>query len=628
MLVRFIDRAGFLVYNYIVTWMTAQEDDMDNTFSNYSLTQYTVWSLLGMVSAKTIAIPDMQRPYVWSSSQVRDFIDSLYHGYPTGYLIISQNPDINLKNGEGAHGKQILIDGQQRITSLTTALLGWFVRTASYKKVTIKIAFNPIEERFEVQTAPIAKDKRWIADISTFFSNEMSQIKLFSDYMKNNTEADEEQVFEALSKLSSIKNRQLGAIVLSPTLESSEVTEVFVRINSQGKRLNEADFAMSKIAANEAYGGTNLRKAIDYFCHVAVEPSFFEEIKRDDSEFIETEYAKKMSWLAWDKSDIYDPDYTDMLRVAFMHKFGRAKLNDLVSLLSGRDFESKDYKEAIAEETFKNLSNGVLRFMDKYCFEQFTAAIHSAGFRSTKILNAQMPMNFAYTLFLTLYHGNEIQKQEIKHYVQRWYVFSRLTGRYSSSAESRMSSDLKTMREKGFVQMFNEAEATYLTSDFWNTQLVSQLEVASTGSPFFCIYLAAQVFFGDKSLLHSSVGVETLISSGDVHHIFPKAYLKTSGINDKRLQNQIANFTYLDTSVNVAISDAPPSEYLTANFELSRSGSAQAGTITSEAEFWNNLDCNCIPRTVLGMSAENYHEFLEQRRKLMAEKIRAYYYSL
>lgn len=600
---------------------------MSGTFTTYTLNQYTVWSLLGMVSAGTIAIPDMQRPYVWSATQVRDFIDSLYRGYPTGYLIISQNPDIRLKSGEGAHGKQILIDGQQRVTSLTTALLGWTVRTASYKKTTIKIAFNPIEERFEVQTAPILKDKRWIADISFYFSTEYSQIKLFSEYMKSNPEADDEKIFEAISKLTAIKNRQLGAIILPPTLESGEVTEVFVRINSQGKRLNEADFAMSKIAANDDYDGTNLRKAIDYFCHLAVEPSFLDEIKTDDPDFMETAYAAKMAWLANDKKDIYDPDYTDMLRVAFMHKFGRAKLNELVSLLSGRDFEAKDYKEEIVEETFNKLSDGVMHFMDSYCFDQFTTAIESIGFNNSKLLNAQIPLNFAYTLYLNLYHSNEVSKQKIKHYVTRWYVLSRLTGRYSGSPESRMSSDLAIIREHGFLHLFNETEAAYLTVDFWNRQLVSQLEIASTNSPFFCIYLAAQIHFGDKSLLHNSVSVSPLISSGEVHHIFPKAYLKENGVNEQRIINQIANFTYLDPAINKAIGADAPNKYFSEHLQHSINGT-QAGNINTEAGFWANLEKNCIPRSVLTMDAGDYPQFLLERRKLIAEKIKQYYYSL
>lgn len=600
---------------------------MSGTFTTYTLNQYTVWSLLGMVSAGTIAIPDMQRPYVWSATQVRDFIDSLYRGYPTGYLIISQNPDIRLKSGEGAHGKQILIDGQQRVTSLTTALLGWTVRTASYKKTTIKIAFNPIEERFEVQTAPILKDKRWIADISFYFSTEYSQIKLFSEYMKSNPEADDEKIFEAISKLTAIKNRQLGAIILPPTLESGEVTEVFVRINSQGKRLNEADFAMSKIAANDDYDGTNLRKAIDYFCHLAVEPSFLDEIKTDDPDFMETAYAAKMAWLANDKKDIYDPDYTDMLRVAFMHKFGRAKLNELVSLLSGRDFEAKDYKEEIVEETFNKLSDGVMHFMDSYCFDQFTTAIESIGFNNSKLLNAQIPLNFAYTLYLNLYHSNEVSKQKIKHYVTRWYVLSRLTGRYSGSPESRMSSDLAIIREHGFLHLFNETETAYLTVDFWNRQLVSQLEIASTNSPFFCIYLAAQIHFGDKSLLHNSVSVSPLISSGEVHHIFPKAYLKENGVNEQRIINQIANFTYLDPAINKAIGADAPNKYFSEHLQHSINGT-QAGNINTEAGFWANLEKNCIPCSVLTMDAGDYPQFLLERRKLIAEKIKQYYYSL
>lgn len=600
---------------------------MSGTFTTYTLNQYTVWSLLGMVSAGTIAIPDMQRPYVWSATQVRDFVDSLYRGYPTGYLVISQNPDIRLKNGEGAHGKQILIDGQQRVTSLAAALLGWTVRTASYKKTTIKIAFNPIDERFEVQTAPILKDKRWIADISLYFSTEYSQIKLFSEYMKNNPEADDEQVFEAISKLTAIKNRQLGAIILPPTLESGEVTEVFVRINSQGKRLNEADFAMSKIAANDDYDGTNLRKAIDYFCHLAVEPSFLDEIRIDDPNFMDTAYATKMAWLANDKKDIYDPDYTDMLRVAFMFKFGRAKLNDLVSLLSGRDFTEKDYKEEIVEDTFNKLSEGVLSFMDSYCFSQFTTAIESIGFSNSKLLNAQMPLNFAYMLFLYLYHGKEISKQEIKHYVTRWYVLSRLTGRYSMSPESRMNSDLTTIKEHGFLHLFNETESAYLTPDFWNTQLVSQLEVASTTSPFFCIYLAAQIHSGDKSLLHSSVSIGPLISSGEVHHIFPKAYLKENGITEQRFINQIANFTYLDPAINKAIGADAPNKYFPEHLQHSINGT-QIGNINTEAGFWQSLDKNCIPHSILDMGASSYQQFLSERRKLMAEKIKQYYYSL
>lgn len=141
---------------------------------------------------------------------------------------------------------------------------------------------------------------------------------------------------------------------------------------------------MSRIAANETYGGNMLRKAIDYFSHLAVDPKWYPEMTKDE-EIAKTDYAPKLKWLKDDNDDIYDPDYSDMLRVAFMSQYPRGKMKDLVSLLQGRDFEIKDFKESIAEETFKNLSNGVLDYMNEYNFKQFVLAIKDAGFISKKL---------------------------------------------------------------------------------------------------------------------------------------------------------------------------------------------------------------------------------------------------
>ena len=152
---------------------------------------------------------------------------------------------------------------------------------------------------------------------------------------------------------------------------------------------------MSRIAANETYGGNMLRKAIDYFSHLAVDPKWYPEMTKDE-EFAKTDYAPKLKWLKDDNDDIYDPDYSDMLRVAFMSQYPRGKMKDLVSLLQGRDFETKDFKESIAEETFKNLSNGVLDYMNEYNFKQFVLAIKDAGFISKKLITSDITLDFAY----------------------------------------------------------------------------------------------------------------------------------------------------------------------------------------------------------------------------------------
>ena len=308
----------------------------------YSVTQYSVNVILGAIEAGDIAIPEIQRPFVWKTWQVRDLIDSLYCGYPTGYLIIWQNPTVRLKDGKESVGKKILIDGQQRVTAIMTAIGGYKVLTDDYKEKVVKIAFNPLakedEERFAVQTPAHLKSSHWIPDISEMFKPNFNSFAFVLEYQKKNPDADPLEVNKAIEKLVGIKNCQLGVISLVPELDINEVTEIFVRINSRGKRLNEADFAMSKIAADDRYGGSILRKAIDYFCHVASDPSFYQQITEADKEFQSSHFAAKMQWLKNDNDDIYDPTYSDMLRVSFMHLFNRGKLGVLVSLLSGRDF--------------------------------------------------------------------------------------------------------------------------------------------------------------------------------------------------------------------------------------------------------------------------------------------------
>ena len=143
---------------------------MSNTMEKYSVSQYSVSSVLGFIDAGEIAIPEIQRPFVWKGRQVRDLIDSLYNGYPTGYLIIWQNPDVKLKTGESAVGKKILIDGQQRVTALMTSIGGHKVLNENYDLKQIAIAFNPLakddEERFAVRTPAHEKSSFWIPDIS------------------------------------------------------------------------------------------------------------------------------------------------------------------------------------------------------------------------------------------------------------------------------------------------------------------------------------------------------------------------------------------------------------------------------------------------------------------------------
>ena len=264
---------------------------------------------------------------------------------------------MKLKDGSSSAGKRVLIDGQQRMTALMAALLGQQVVTKDYEKVRIRIAFNPLEEKFEVSNPAIAKNAAWIKDVAEVFKAD-GLFDIVTAYCAVNPSVTQNDLFKTLEKLRGIRSNLVGLIELDGELDIETVTEIFIRVNSAGAELSQADFAMSKIASNEIYGGNTLRKAIDYFSHLAVAPDFYGKIKENDSAFAATEFFQQMAWLRSENDDIYDPSYTDMLRVAFTSEFKRGKLEDLVALLSGRNFETKQFEESIAETSFAGLKRG------------------------------------------------------------------------------------------------------------------------------------------------------------------------------------------------------------------------------------------------------------------------------
>ena len=518
---------------------------------SYSVTTYSVQNILSLIDHGDIAIPEIQRPFVWNSTKVRDLIDSLYHGYPTGYLITWKNPDVKIKGGGTAEGKTVLIDGQQRVTALMAALAGLPVLNEDYESKRIKIAFNPLYEGentpFAVLTPIISKDTKWIPDISEVFKPEFSSYSFISEYVRANEGCDPDLVAARVDDLKAIATRQLGCIVIDASCSIDEVTEIFIRINSKGAVLSQADFAMSKIAADEIHDGNTLRKAIDYFCHLATKPEFWETIHQQDKEFMASEYAQKMEWLKNDREDIYDPDYNDVLRVAFMHMFGRGKLADLVSLLSGRDFEVRDYKSEIADESYEKLHEGVSRFMSKSNFQDFTAALKSAGFVSSSIIGSKGAVNFAYNLYLTLHNDKSIPSTDVKRWVQRWYVMSVLTGRYSGSPESVMDQDMRRISEQGFIPFYNQVIASRLSDTFWQVELPQNLATTYVRSGAWMTFIASQVRAADNTLFTNGFKVSDIIGNvGDIHHIFPKAYLQKTISAPQRVYNQVANYTYLE----------------------------------------------------------------------------------
>lgn len=590
----------------------------------YSVTPHPIETILTWVKSGEIAIPEIQRPFVWEATKVRNLLDSLYQGYPVGYLIAWRNHTVKLKDGTTSAGKRILIDGQQRVTALMASLLGIEVLNDDYETVQIRIAFNPQDETFEVSNPAIQKNVAWLPDVAKVFDPGVSVFQLVSDYCAANAGVSQNDVFKVIEKLRGIVHNHVGIIELSENLDIETVTEIFIRVNSAGSPLSQADFAMSKIAVNESFGGNMLRKAIDYFCHLAVAPEFLGKIKKGDKAFVESEFFDKMKWIADVNDDIYDPSYTDMLRVAFTSEFGRGKLQDLVALLSGRNFETKQYEEAIAEESFGKLKNGILAFVNKTHFDRITMILRSAGFITSKLINSQNAVNFAYILYLRG-RAEGIPPADLERAVRRWYAMSVLRGRYSGSPESTFDFDIRQISSKGVLAYVDAVVPNELPDSFWAGMLPQFMDTSSISSPYFLCYQAAQAKLGDKGFLSRDITVtDLLLNRADVHHIYPRQYLKGQNLT-KGAYNQIANYVIAQSEINIAIGAKPPAIYFKELAEQCNGGAKKYGGIANKSEMVANLTANCIPISMLDGEIKDFSEFLEERRKLMALKIRDWF---
>ena len=590
----------------------------------YSVTPYPIETILTWVKSGEIAIPEIQRPFVWDATKVRNLLDSLYKGYPVGYLIAWRNPTVKLKDGSPSAGKRILIDGQQRVTALMAALLGREVLTKDYETLRIRIAFCPQDESFEVSNPAIRKDVAWIEDVAEVFAPDASVTELTDIYCEKNPGSERKVISRVLERVRKIINNHVGVIELADDLDIETVTEIFIRVNSAGTELSQADFAMSKISVNETYGGNLLRKAIDYFCHLSVAPEFLSKIEKSDKAFAASEFLPAMRWLKDVNDDIYDPTYTDMLRVAFTSEFRRGKLQDLVALVSGRNFETKQYEEAVAEESFARLKKGVLAFINKTHFDRITMILRSGGFVTSGLIGGRNAVNFAYILYLRG-RAESMPAADLERLVRRWYAMSILRGRYTGSPETAFDLDIRQVEARGLATYAESVLENELPESFWTGMLPQLMDTSSGQSPYFLAYQAAQVKLVDKGFLSRDITAhDLLLNRSDLHHVYPKKHLKMQGLARGRY-NQIANFVLAQSEINIAIGDKAPEKYFGELAEQCAGGKKKYGGITDLSDLKANLRMHCLPESLLDGLLLAYDDFLEERRQLMALKIKHWF---
>lgn len=581
---------------------------------NYHVDNVTIEEILGWIKQGKIGLPEMQRPFVWSTAKVRDLIDSLYNGYPIGYIVTWQNPTVGLKNESSSNNKEIIIDGQQRLTALKAALSGEKVVSQQYITKRIKISFKPSTGEFNTLNSAIEKDPLWINDISDIFKSDFNSYSYVTDNAKKLGMAPED-LGATLQKLLAIRQSEIGDIKLGYNLSIGAVTDIFNRINSKGVSLSSADLAMSRLSADTIHGGNNLRKQIEYFVQLLNDPNLLENIVKFDSDFANTKEFNQIKWIASEINPIYKPRYADILHLILATSFKRGKLSDMVSLISGRNFEARNYSEEGMKANYAKMQAGATLVFNKSNFQRYLLILRDMGMRNSGKLGlvGHGVFNFGYILFLYLHRSTNLSQEKIASYLKRWIIMSALTGRYSGSSETITESDLKMIsRDANPINVLDDILDREMNDSFWNGTLPNMLRVQSTQASSWRIFQMSQIYGKDTAWLAKDTSTETvMLEEGNIHHIFPQAYLRKNGFSKGDI-NQIANYVWVTQPKNLEISDKAPKDYL-----------SDENIIEFMSET-NNRE-NAIPEEIVDYDFHNYSDFLNQRRHLMAKKMREFY---
>ncbi|MCO6512470.1 MAG: DUF262 domain-containing protein [Aridibacter famidurans] len=578
----------------------------------FTKVDYDLNSLIRYISLGEIGLPDIQRPFVWKNNKVRDLFDSMYKGYPVGYFLFWQNAYEKVGDKQiGTDTKQkvprlVIVDGQQRLTSLYAVVNSVPVVRDNFETEKIQIAFNPLEERFEVIDAAIKKDAAFLPDISQLWSDDHGLFEVAREYLerleatREVSPEEQRRIQDRLNKLQRLMTYPFTALELAADISDEDVSDVFVRINSKGTPLNQADFILTLMSVFWDEGRTQLED----FCRDARKPT-----KGTASSF----------------NYFIEPSPDQLLRASVGVAFKRARLKYVYSILRGKDLETEKFSAERRDQQFDLLKEAQSRALNLQYWHDFMSCLRQAGFRSSKMISSNNNLIFCYILYLLGRTEYKVEEFELRRAIARWFFMSSVTGRYTASPESRMEFDLAQLRgvdsPDGFVKILNRVCEVTLTSDFWTSTLPNDLATSSPISPSLFAYNAALVLLDAKALFSKTKiadlmdpSVNANRSAIERHHLYPKAYLSTLGLTSTRDTNQIANYAFVEWKDNSDASSKPPSEYLPPMLERFTQSEIK-DMYRDHALFfgWENLE---------------YGEFLEKRRELIADVIRRGYETL
>jgi hypothetical protein len=572
----------------------------------YRDTGYVLSHIIEDIKHGRTALPDIQRPFVWSTAKIRDLFDSLYRGYPVGTLMFwetgAETGTRQIGGGETDRVPQLLVvDGQQRLTSLYAVVTGEKVLTKDFLQKQIRIAFNPMDERFEVTDAAIERDAAFIADITSLWRDGYkSQIRQYFHRLDESSDeplshAEHDRLEERVDRVRDLRDFRFQVIELGANADEEQVAEIFVRINSEGVKLNQADFILTLMSVYWEKG----RRQLEEFARACVDPAV-------------TGPSPKNVFI--------NPSPDQLLRAAVGLAFRRGRLRTVYSILRGKDLESGAVTPERREEQFGRLAEAQQHVVDLTHWHEFLKCLQHAGFRHGKMISSDNAVIYTYAMWLVGRVDFGLDFKTLRAVIGRWFFMVHTTGRYTSSPETAIESDLNRISRldapdgKSFCDELDRILAANFTGDYWDISLPNALDSTASRSPVLFAYWAALNLL-DAELLFSTVRVKDLIDQGSAprkgierHHLFPRAHLKERGITARSQVNAIANMAFVDWPENIQISAEDPATYWPAMTQaLSQERIERQGHLHALPHGWEQLD---------------YDVFLERRRARLADVVR------
>lgn len=564
--------------------------------------------LIEEIKHDNIALPEIQRPFVWSPAKVRDLFDSMYRGYPVGTLMLWETGVAvgTKKVGGGDTGKVaklLVVDGQQRLTALFAVLTGNAVVTSRFENKKIRIAFHPGNETFEVTDAAIEKSPEYISDITILWANRYkSTVRDFMAQLDGDrSDAEQDKLEERIDRVRDLRDFSFQVIEINSRADGEEVAEIFVRTNSKGVTLNQADFILTLMSIHWDEG----RRQIETFCRNAVDQSITGPSPRNP---------------------FLDPKPDQLLRASVGLAFCRGRLHHVYNILRGKDLDTGDVSEERRTTQFEKLRIAQDEVLNLTNWHEFLKCLNQAGFRQKAMITSENTVIYAYVIWLIGKCGFKVDRRTLRATIARWFFMAHTTGRYSSSPETQAESDMRRLvalpsgDPAGFCSELDRIIRSNFTPDYWNISLPNRLDTSSARSPVLYGYWAALNIL-DAEVLFSQMKVRELLEPSikaphaiERHHLFPKAHLAEVGITGISQVNAIGNMAFLDWAESVDISYDSPEKYWPAMTK----GIGQKRL--EKQRRWHALP--------IGWEQLDYSVFLERRRPLIAQVMREGFFRL